>query len=160
MYESEVKSRTTYSSRIDQGVRLGEKDYSKTPLWKKLGIKEASRVVIVGAPAHFRSLIEPLPSDVHVSTKASGPGADVIVAFEKSERGFPKRFAMLAKALDPAGGLWIAYPKKASKIATDLAFENVQAIGLEAGLVDNKSCAIDEDWSALRFVYRLKDRPR
>jgi hypothetical protein len=140
---------------------MGEKDYSKTPLWKKLGIKEASRVVTVGAPAHFRSLIEPLPRGVHVSTQASGPAApaDVIVAFATSERGLPKRFAALAKALDPAGGLWIAYPKKASKIATDLTFENVQATGLEAGLVDNKSCAIDEDWSAVRFVYRIKDRP-
>ena len=135
---------------------MGEKDYSKTPLWKKLGIKEASRVLIVGAPAHFRSLIEPLPPDVQLSTKTAA--ADVIIAFETSERRFPKRFATLAKALDPAGGLWIAYPKRNSKIATDLTFDNVQAAGLDAGLVDNKSCAIDDDWSAVRFVYRLKDR--
>jgi hypothetical protein len=139
---------------------MGEKDYSGTPLWKKLGIREASRVIVVGAPAHFRSLIEPLPEDVRVATKTSGTSADVIVAFETTERSLPKRFAALAKALAPAGGLWIAYPKKTSKIDTDLTFENVQATGLEAGLVDNKSCAIDEDWSAVRFVYRLKDRPR
>jgi hypothetical protein len=139
---------------------MGEKDYSGTPLWKKLGIKEASRVIISGAPAGFRSLIEPLPGGVRVSTKTAGPPADVIVAFETAERGLPKRFAAFAKTLGPAGGLWIAYPKKSSKISTDLTFDNVQAIGLKAGLVDNKGCAIDHDWSALRFVYRLKDRPR
>jgi hypothetical protein len=139
---------------------MGEKDYSGTPLWKKLGIREASRVIVVGAPAHFGSLIKPLPKDARVSTKGSGAAADVIVAFETTERSLPKRFAALAKALNPAGGLWIAYPKKTSKIVTDLTIENVQATGLEAGLVDNKSCAIDEDWSAVRFVYRLKDRPR
>ncbi len=66
---------------------------------------------------------------------------------------------MFAKYLDPAGGLWVCYPKKSSTIETDLTFENVQEIGLAVGLVDNKSCAIDDDWSALRFVYRLEDRP-
>jgi hypothetical protein len=60
--------------------------------------------------------------------------------------------------MDPAGRLWIAWPKKAAKVETDTTFENVQAIGLDAGLVDNKSCAIDDDWQALRFVYRLADR--
>jgi len=139
---------------------MGEKDYSGTPLWRKLGIREASRVIIVGAPARFRALIEPLPKNVRISTKTTGAPADVIVTFETGERRLPKRFAALVKGLDPAGGLWVAYPKKSSKISTDLTFENVQAIGLRAGLVDNKSCAIDEDWSAVRFVYRLKDRPR
>jgi len=139
---------------------MGEKDYSATPLWKKLGIKEASRVVIVGAPARFRSLIEPLPDDVRVSTRTSGSRADVIVAFETTERGLPKRCAAFANVLHPAGGLWIAYPKKSSKISSDLTFDDVQAAGLDAGLVDNKSCAIDENWSAVRFVYRLKDRAR
>jgi len=136
-----------------------EKDYSGTPLWQKLGIKEGSRVAIVGAPARFRSLIEPLPARVHVS-RAASTGVDVIVAFDTSLRGLPKQAATLAKALGPAGGLWIAYPKRSSKISTDLTFDNVQAAGLKAGLVDNKSCAIDEDWSAVRFVYRLKDRRR
>jgi hypothetical protein len=138
---------------------VAEKDYSATPLWKKLGIKEGSLVTIAGAPAHFRSLLQPLPAGVEVSMKPR-PNADVIVAFETTERGLLKRVAALAKKLTPAGGLWIAYPKKTSKIPTDLTFETVQAAGLEAGLVDNKSCAIDPDWSAVRFVYRLKDRPK
>ena len=135
-----------------------DKDYSATPLWKKLGIKEGSRLAIVGAPAHFRSLIEPLPGGLRVTTRAAGTH-DVIVAFESRAAGLKKKFAALPDALDPAGGLWIAYPKKSSKLQTDLTFEKVQEAGLKAGLVDNKSCAIDHDWSAVRFVYRLKDRP-
>lgn len=138
---------------------MSEKDYSATPLWKKLGIKDESLMVVVDAPAHFRSLLEPLPAGVQVSTKPRR-AADVIVAFETTERGLPKRVAAFAKTLIPAGGLWIAYPKKMSKIQTDLTFETVQAAGLGAGLVDNKSCAINQDWSAVRFVYRIKDRPR
>ena len=138
---------------------MADKDYSGTPLWKKLGIKEGSRVAIIGAPAHFRSLIEPLPDGVRVATRASG-ASDVIVAFESRMAGLKKSVAALPKALDSAGGLWICYPKKTSKLTTDLTFENVQAAGLKAGLVDNKSCAIDHDWSAVRFVYRLKDRPK
>jgi hypothetical protein len=136
-----------------------EKDYSATPLSKKLGIKRGSRVAIVGAPAHFRSLIEPLPDGVRVS-KGARSAQDVIIAFETRAPGLKKSFTGLPKALDPAGGLWIAYPKKSSGLPTDLTFENVQAAGLKAGLVDNKSCAIDHAWSAVRFVYRLKDRPR
>jgi len=138
---------------------MADKDYSATPLWKKLGMRDGSRVAIIDAPAGFRSLIEPLPKEVRVSTRASNP-QDVIVAFELREKGLGGRLAKLARALDPAGGLWIAYPKKTSKLETDLTFESVQETGLAAGLVDNKICAIDHDWSAVRFVYRLKDRPR
>ena len=138
---------------------MGDKDYSATPLWKKLGIKGGARVAIIGAPAHFRSLIEPLPDGVRVATRLSGD-SDVIVAFESKAAGLRKSFATLPKKLDPAGGLWICYPKKSSTLPTDLTFESVQATGLKARLVDNKSCAIDHDWSAVRFVYRLKDRSR
>ena len=138
---------------------MSEKDYSATPLWKKLGIKERSRVAIIGAPARFRSRLEPLPEGVHVSTRAARP-IDVVVAFETRLSGLGKWFASLARTLGPAGGLWIAYPKRSSPIETDLTFANVQSAGLKAGLVDNKSCSIDDDWSAVRFVYRLKDRPR
>jgi hypothetical protein len=138
---------------------MPDKDYSATPLYKKLGIKRRSRVAIVGAPAHFRSLIDPLPEAVRISRRATG-AHDVIVAFESREAELKRSFASLRKALDPAGGLWIAYPKRSSDIATDLTFESVQKAGLNAGLVDNKSCAIDHTWSAVRFVYRLKDRPR
>jgi hypothetical protein len=136
---------------------VGEKDYSATPLWKKLGVKQGSRLAIAGAPAHFRSLIEPLPEGVRVAARGR---ADVVVTFETRSAKLRARFDALKGRLDPNGGLWLAYPKKSSAIATDLTFASVQATGLAAGLVDNKSCAIDGDWSAVRFVYRLTDRPR
>jgi hypothetical protein len=85
-------------------------------------------------------------------------GADVVVYFTTSRAELERRFAGLQATLAPADGLWIAWPKKAAGIDTDLTFEVVQQTGLAAGLVDNKSCAIDERWQALRFVYRLKDR--
>ena len=87
------------------------------------------------------------------------PGADVVVYFTTSRAELERRFETLKATLDPADGLWIAWPKKASKLATDLDFDAVQQTGLTHGLVDNKSCAIDEHWQALRFVYRLADRP-
>jgi len=86
------------------------------------------------------------------------PDAGVVVFFTTSRDDLVRRFAALQATLDPADGLWIAWPKKAAKIESDLSFEVVQEIGLAHGLVDNKSCAIDERWQALRFVYRLEDR--
>jgi hypothetical protein len=88
------------------------------------------------------------------------PGAAVTVFFTTSRANLEARFAALKETLAPADGLWVAWPKKASKIETDLDFAAVQQIGLDAGLVDNKSCAIDDDWQAVRFVYRLIDRTR
>jgi hypothetical protein len=86
------------------------------------------------------------------------PGIGVLVFFTTSRAELERRFAGLKATLDPADGLWIAWPKKAAQLETDLTFEVVQALGLAHGLVDNKSCAIDERWQALRFVYRLSDR--
>ena len=87
------------------------------------------------------------------------PGANVVVWFTTSRDELERRFERLKETLDPADGLWIAWPKKASKLETDLDFDAVQQTGLAHGLVDNKSCSIDESWQALRFVYRLVDRP-
>ncbi len=87
------------------------------------------------------------------------PGAEVVVFFTTSRSELERRFAALKKTLAPADGLWIAWPKKASKLDTDLDFGAVQEIGLAGGLVDNKSAAIDEDWQAVRFVYRKSERP-
>ena len=86
------------------------------------------------------------------------PGVGVVVYFTTGRAELERRFEALKGTLDPADGLWIAWPKKASGIETDLTFDTVQQTGLAAGLVDNKSCAIDERWQALRFVYRVKDR--
>jgi hypothetical protein len=87
------------------------------------------------------------------------PGTGVVVFFTTSRADLERRFPGLKRTLAPADGLWIAWPKKSAKIESDLTFEAVQEIGLAAGLVDNKSCAVDERWQALRFVYRLEDRP-
>lgn len=132
-------------------------DYSATPLYRKLGIKEESLVLAVSAPAGFRRLLGPLPEGTQI---VEGPGEplDVIVLFVTSLEELMARFMELAEMLSPAGGLWVAWPKKASRIGSDLSFEQVQGLGLDAGLVDNKSCAIDQDWQGLRFVYRRKDR--
>ena len=88
------------------------------------------------------------------------PGTEMVVLFTTSRAQLERRFGALKKTLAPADGLWIAWPKKASKIETDLDFATVQKIGLDKGLVDNKSAAIDDAWQAVRFVYRREDRPR
>jgi hypothetical protein len=86
------------------------------------------------------------------------PGVAPLVLFTTSRETLERRFEALKATLDPADGLWVAWPKKASRIETDLTFGTVQETGLAAGLVDNKSCSIDDRWQALRFVYRLEDR--
>jgi hypothetical protein len=144
--------------RRPEGCHAMTSGYSGTPLPKKLGIKEGHTVVFVAAPRDFRSTLGELPAGVEVKTQARGP-LDVVVLFVTRRVDLQRRFPRLARALDPAGGLWIAWPKKSSGVATDLTFESVQSIGLDAGLVDNKVAAIDETWSGLRFVYRKADRP-
>jgi hypothetical protein len=104
---------------------LPDKDYSGTPLGKKLGAK---------------------------------PGLEVLVLFTTRREELERRFPALKATLGPADGLWVAWPKKAAKLDTDLDFDAVQSVGLANGLVDNKSASIDETWQAMRFVYRLKDR--
>ena len=94
-----------------------------------------------------------------LSTKLGAkPGAGALVFFTTSRADLERHFAALRDTLDPADGLWIAWPKKAAKVETDLDFATVQQIGLAAGLVDNKSCSIDERWQAVRFVKRVRDR--
>jgi hypothetical protein len=137
---------------------VAEKDHSRTPLPKKLGIKEGSVVTFVGEPGGFIRTLGRLPIGSEVRRRVRGP-LDVIVYFDTRRSGLRRRFPLLAKALAPSGGLWVAWPKKASKIATDLSFAEVQSTGLDAGLVDNKSCSIDDEWQALRFVIRREDRP-
>ncbi|MGE5690868.1 MAG: DUF3052 domain-containing protein [Pseudomonadota bacterium] len=87
------------------------------------------------------------------------PGAGVVVLFTAWRADLERRFPPLKATLDPADGLWIAWPKKAAGLDGDLSFEAVQEVGLANGLVDNKSASIDASWQALRFVYRLEDRP-
>ncbi len=132
--------------------------YSGTPLAKKIGIKEGSRVALVNAPKDFQSQLTELPDDVQFIKQTSKP-LDIILFFVLTERALTKDFSKLAARLIANGMIWIAWPKKSSGVATDLTFERVQQIGLAAGLVDVKICAVDDTWSGLKFVYRLKDRP-
>jgi hypothetical protein len=134
--------------------------YSGTPLPKKLGIKSGHRVALVQAPAEFEQALGPLPEDVALlRDPRDGQALDVILFFTASGAELRKHFASLARRLTPAGGLWIAWPKKASGVATDLNEDAIRAVGLAVGLVDNKVCAVDDTWSGLRFVIRLADRP-
>ena len=134
---------------------MSDKDYSHVLLWKKLGIEDGSSVAIVRSPPDVT--IDLPPGAQRLARPADD--TDVIVVFDTKMTGLTRDFPALKAKLAQHGGLWVAYPKKFSKIATDLTFENVQTVGLDAGLVDNKSCAIDANWSGVRFAYRRKDRP-
>lgn len=132
--------------------------YSSAPLAKKLGIAEGSRLAVVAAPNDFADSLE-LPPRVVLRTQARGR-LDVVVFFATRRAELARRFPSMKRGLEPDGGLWIAWPKHTSGVATDLSENPVRELGLANGLVDNKVVAIDETWSGLRFVYRVKDRPR
>jgi hypothetical protein len=132
--------------------------YSATPLPRKLGIKPGHRVLLLGAPEGFaEGTLGELPEGVKVGTRATGM-ADVIVAFHLRRAELAKRMPALRKLMEPAAGLWIAWPKRASKVETDITEDVVRELALAHTLVDNKVCAIDETWSGLRLVIRLRDR--
>jgi hypothetical protein len=131
--------------------------YSGTPLAKKLGIKEGSRVALVNAPKDFQSELGELPDNVQF-IKRPTKSLDIILLFVLSERALARDFGRFAARLTANGMLWIAWPKKSSGVTTDLSEQRVRQIGLDARLVDVKICAIDDVWSGLKFVYRLKDR--
>ncbi len=135
--------------------------YSGTPLAKKLGLKEGHRALLAGAPAGFERTLDALPHGVKLVRRSGGKkrSFDVIVLFVRSVADLRAGFAARAEDLATDGGLWVAWPKKACGVATDLHEGIVREIGLASGLVDNKICAVDEVWSGLRFVYRLTDRP-
>ena len=132
--------------------------YSGTPLVKKLGIKPGSNIVLVNAPSDYATELD-LPSDVTVNSR-SGKPLDFAQLFVKSEKELTKKFSRYAKRLNPAGMLWVSWPKKSSGVSTDLSENIVRDIGLAAGLVDVKICAVNQVWSGLKFVFRLKDRAK
>jgi hypothetical protein len=131
--------------------------YSGTPLPRKLGIKEGHEVAFLGAPDGFDAALRELPDGVRRKSRATGP-LDVIVFFVTRRAELERRFERLAAALDAAGGLWIVWPKRASGVPTDMTEDVARDVGVAHGLVDNKVCAIDETWSGLRLVIRLRDR--
>jgi hypothetical protein len=130
--------------------------YSGTPLAQKLGIKAGQRVAVLGAPDGFVSSLE-LPADVSVATAARGT-FDTIVSFHTSRSHLQGRVPTLLGVLDVDGGLWMAWPKRASKVPTDLTEDVQRELWLPLGLVDTKVCAIDEVWSGLRLCWRKELR--
>jgi hypothetical protein len=131
--------------------------YSGTPLAKKLGIKEGHVVAFLQAPDEFASLVAPLPEAVQVASRLKA-ALDVLLFFTTRRAELDKQFERLKRHLKKDGGLWVCWPKKTSGVESDLNENIVREIALANGLVDNKVCAVDETWSGLRLVYRLKDR--
>jgi hypothetical protein len=134
--------------------------YSGTPLVKKLGIKDGSRVAILGAPDGFAETLGSLPPGTTVQTDREGEPCQVVVFFTTEREELARSLADLRTRIVPEGGLWIAWPKRTSGVATDLTEDAVRNLALAHRLVDNKVCAIDEVWSGLRLVIRLSDRPK
>ena len=129
--------------------------YSGAPLPKKLGIKPKQRVTFVGLPAEVRAELREALAECEIDSQ--GP-LDFAMVFAKKQSELKTEFTRLTKLLAPAGMLWVAWPKKASGVATDMNENDVRRIGLAIGLVDVKVCAVSEVWSGLKFVRRVKDR--
>jgi hypothetical protein len=121
----------------------------------KLGIKPGARLQLVSEPEDFAGLLGPLPDGSRVAVRGV---LDFAMLFVKSQSDMRKRFARLRDRLESNGMLWVAWPKKTSGVETDLTEGIVREFGLESGLVDVKVCAVDDTWSGLKFVRRLKDR--
>ena len=138
--------------------------YSGTPLAQKLGIKPGTAVALLGAPDGFAATLDGMPDAVTVRMRAAGRSRrnDVIVAFHTERTKLERAVPTLLRALDVDGGLWIAWPKRASGVTTDISEDTVREVFLPLGLVDNKVCAIDDTWSGLRVVWRkeLRDARR
>jgi hypothetical protein len=130
--------------------------YSGTPLVKKLGIKENFNAAFVNSPMGFATSLD-LPEGVTLNSRSRQP-LDFVLLFVKSKRELENKFSLCTVKLTPSGMLWVSWPKKTSGVVTDLNENVVREIGLAQGMVDVKVCAIDEVWSGLKFVFRLKDR--
>jgi len=131
--------------------------YSGKPLAQKLGIKAGSTIAILHAPRGYDRTLGKVPARVTERTGATG-ALDFIQFFTSEKRDLEHEFGTLARALAPAGALWISWPKQSAGVPTDLTEDVIRAIGLAHGLVDVKVVAVDEIWSGLKFVRRAKDR--
>jgi hypothetical protein len=132
--------------------------YSATPLVKKLGLKPGFNVAFVSSPAGYVSELD-LPADVIINSR-SGKPLDFVQLFVKSEKDLKTKFSEYSQRLNASGMLWVSWPKKSSGESTDLSENIVRDVGLAAGLVDVKICAVNEVWSGLKFVFRLRDRAK
>lgn len=131
--------------------------YSGTPLARKLGIKAGQRVCLSGEPKSFRKLLAPLPDGVEFVAKISS-SIDILHVFTASKAELAKTLATCRKQLKPDAAIWVSWPKKASKMPTDITEDIIRAVALPMGLVDIKVCAVDETWSGLKLVLRKELR--
>jgi hypothetical protein len=131
--------------------------YSKRSLADKLGVKPGMRLIVLGAPAEYAALLEPLPARASV-VKRLAAGAPFVHQFVRQRAQLESEFPRSVEALAPNGMLWISWPKRASGVPTDLTEDVIRELGLAHGVVDVKVCAVDETWSGLKFVRRLADR--
>jgi hypothetical protein len=148
--------RTSTGERYARAMAAG---YSGTPLVKKLGIREGASVALLRAPEGLDALLGPLPAGARVRRDLRGSAPiDVVLLFTRARDDLEERFGRARDRIAKNGALWVCWPKKSSGVTTDLTEDVARAIGLAAGLVDNKVCAVDETWSGLRFVWRKTDR--
>jgi hypothetical protein len=133
--------------------------YSGTPLAKKLGIKPNFRMVLIAMPNDVRAELQAALAECHITKDVDGP-LDFIHLFCQSRADLQREMKRAHRALAPAGMLWISWPKKTSGVPTDLTENIIRDFGLSIGLVDVKVCAVSDVWSGLKFVIRVKDRPK
>lgn len=131
--------------------------YSATPLQKKLGLKPGMRCCVLNSPDDYFDWLYPMPEGVEWSERLSGK-FDFVHIFVRDQKVFESKFLSSKSSITQDGMIWVSWPKKAAKVETDLDENIIRDFGLKAGLVDVKVCAVDEIWSGLKFVYRVKDR--
>ncbi len=145
-----------HQSSLEQGAG-STVGYSGRPLVQKLGLKAGHAFLVVNPPDNYWKVLGAIPDNVRLVARP-GEGADVIHLFAATSGKLAAEFPPLKGALPSSGMLWVSWPKRSSGVETDLTEDRVREIGLRNGMVDVKVCAIDETWSGLKFVYRLKDR--
>lgn len=131
--------------------------YSGTPLAKKLGIKEGAKLHLVRAPENYLKVIAPVPTGVKVASRMSGD-IDIVHVFSTQKSQLTQTLRVCLEKLKPDGAIWVSWPKKASKVTTDITEDTIREIALPMGLVDIKVCAVDEVWSGLKLVIRKENR--
>lgn len=132
--------------------------YSGTPLPKKLGLKPPMTLAAIGAPKEYREWLGPLPDGIRI-VAAAGPRPEAVHVFVTGRADMKKQLTALRKALAPAGFVWVSWPKKSSRVETDITEDTIREIALPLGLVDVKVCAVSDVWSGLKLVIRKSERP-
>jgi hypothetical protein len=132
--------------------------YSGTPLVQKLGIKPGFRVFVAGAPGDYRRLVGALPENVTITSRLSGGTVDMVHVFATEAKALASKLAGYRDAVAPDGMIWVSWPKKAAKVATDVTEDVIRKLALPLGLVDIKVCAVDATWSGLKLVVRRSNR--